>query len=115
MTRLRASEAEFVKPEGVPEGSVVTVFRVPPEVAGQRLDVFIQSQLKRTSRTRTQTIIKNSAYDDRGRPMRANDRVQPFQHVLLWRAPWDETPVPTDIEILYEDEHLFAVDKPANL
>jgi 23S rRNA pseudouridine1911/1915/1917 synthase len=115
MTRLRASEAEYVRPPEVEDGSVVTVFRVPPEVAGQRLDVFIQSQLKRTSRTRTQTIIKNSAYDDRGKPMRANDRVQPFQQVLLWRAPWDETPVPTDITILYEDEHLFAVDKPANL
>jgi 23S rRNA pseudouridine1911/1915/1917 synthase len=115
MTRLRASEAVFDRPAGVPEGSVVTVFRVPPEVAGQRLDVFVQSQLRRTSRTRTQFIIKNSAYDDRGRALRANDRVQAFQQVLLWRAPWDETPVATEIGVVYEDEHLLAVNKPANL
>jgi 23S rRNA pseudouridine1911/1915/1917 synthase len=115
MTRLRASEAEFLRPPGIEDGSVVTVFRVPPEAARQRLDVFMQSQLKRTSRTRTQFIIKNSAYDDRGRPLRANDRVQAFQQVLLWRAPWDETPVPTDIDVIYEDDHLFAVNKPANL
>jgi 23S rRNA pseudouridine1911/1915/1917 synthase len=115
MTRLRASEAEYIRPDGVPDGSVVTVFRVPPEVAGQRLDVFVQSQLRRTSRTRTQFIIKNSAYDDRGRPLRANVRVQAFQQVLLWRAPWDETPVATEIGIVFEDDHLLAVDKPANL
>src|SRR5579872_1416006 len=106
MTRLRASAGGWIRPPEVPEGSVVTVFRVPPEVAGQRLDVFVQSQLRRTSRTRTQFIIKNSAYDDRGRPLRANDRVRPEQQVLLWRPPWDETPVPTDIPVVYEDAHL---------
>lgn len=119
MTRLRVSDAiesvEIVRPEGVPEGSVLSVFRVPPEVAGQRLDVFLQSQLKRTSRTRTQYIVKVSAYDIRGKRLRSNHRVQTEEHVLLWRAPWDEEQVPTDVPILYEDEHILAVDKPALL
>jgi 23S rRNA pseudouridine1911/1915/1917 synthase len=112
MTRLRASEATFERPAEVPDSSVVTVLRVPPELEGQRLDVFVQGQLRRTSRTRTQAIIKKSAFDATGRPLRANDRVRAEQHVLLWRAPWDEIPVPTDIPILYEDDELLAVDKP---
>ena len=61
MTRIRRSEGRFLRPESVPEGAVVSVFRVPPEVAGQRLDLFVQSQLRRTSRTRTQEIIRLSA------------------------------------------------------
>jgi 23S rRNA pseudouridine1911/1915/1917 synthase len=88
---------------------------VPPELAGQRLDVFLQGQLRRTSRTRTQFIIGNSAFDAWGKRLRSNHRVQAEEQVLLWRPPWDEDPVPTDIPILYEDEHLFAVDKPALL
>jgi 23S rRNA pseudouridine1911/1915/1917 synthase len=112
VTRLRASEATYERPPGVAESSVVSVFRVPPELAGQRLDVFVQSQLRRTSRTRTQAIIVNSAFDALGRPLRANDRVRAEQLVLLWRAPWDESPVPTDIGILFEDDHLLAVSKP---
>jgi 23S rRNA pseudouridine1911/1915/1917 synthase len=84
-------------------------------VAGQRVDVFLQSQLKRTSRTRAQFIVRNSAYDASGRRLRPGERVQANQHVLLWRPPWDETPVPTDIPVLYEDEHLLAVSKPAGL
>ncbi|CAN5911848.1 RluA family pseudouridine synthase [soil metagenome] len=119
MTRLRVSEAAvtvgFRQPDGVPDGSVVSCFRVPPEVAGQRLDVFLQSQLKRTSRTRTQFIVAASAYDVNGKRLRSNHRVQAEEHVLLWRAPWDEVEVPTDVPILYEDDHLLAVDKPALL
>jgi 23S rRNA pseudouridine1911/1915/1917 synthase len=115
MTRVRGSAVRPPKPGAVADGSVVTVFRVPPEVAGQRVDVFVQSQLHRTSRTRAQAIVRASAYDGTGRKLGPNDRVRPAQEILLWRAPWDETPVPVDVPIVYEDEHLMAVDKPAML
>jgi 23S rRNA pseudouridine1911/1915/1917 synthase len=115
VTRLRANEAEFVRPADVDPEAIVSVFRVPPEVAGMRLDLFLQSQLRRTSRTRTQQIIDLSAYDALGKRMRGSDRVRSGATILLWRAPWDETPVPTDIPVLYEDDHILAVDKPAGL
>jgi len=118
VSRLRVSEADvdrLVRPEGVEEGAVLSIFRVPPELAGQRLDVFLQGQLRRTSRTRTQFIVRNSAFDVKGKRLRPNHRVQAEELVLLWRPAWDEDPVPTNVPILVEDEHLFAVDKPALL
>jgi 23S rRNA pseudouridine1911/1915/1917 synthase len=115
MSRLRSSEHLFTRPPGVAEGSVVSVFRVPPEVAGQRLDVFMHGQLRRTSRTRAQFIVRGSAYDASGRKLAPNDRVQPEQRILLWRAPWDEAPASVDLPVLYEDDHLLAIDKPALL
>ena len=116
MTRLRGIDRlELTRPDGVAEGSVVSIFRVPPEVAGQRLDVFLRDQLRRTSRTRTQFIIRASAFGADGRRLKPNDRVQSEQQIFLWRAPWDEDPVPTEIRVLYEDAHLLAVDKPAHL
>jgi 23S rRNA pseudouridine1911/1915/1917 synthase len=115
MSRLRAFEVSMVRPAEVAEGSVVSVFRVPPEVAGQRLDVFIQSQLHRTSRTRAQAIVRASAYDARGRRLKPNDRVQPEQHIMLWRPPWDEVAAPCEVPVLWEDDHLLAVSKPALL
>lgn len=93
----------------------MSVFRVQPELAGQRLDVFLQGQLKRTSRTRTQFIVRNSAFDVHGKRLRPSHRIQAEELIFLWRPPWDEDPVPTEVPILYEDEHLFAVDKPALL
>lgn len=80
-----------------------------------RLDVFVQSQLKRTSRTRTQAIVRKSAFDPSGARLRCNDRVAAEQRILLWREPWDETPVPTDLPVIYEDPYLFAIAKPANV
>ncbi len=93
----------------------MSIFRVPAEIAGQRLDIFLHSELRRTSRTRTQHIVRASAYDASGRRLKPSDRVAADQHVLLWRPPWDEAPVPTDIDILHEDDHLLAVNKPALL
>lgn len=112
MSRLRASDCSFVRPANVADGAVVSVFRVPPEAAGQRVDVFVQGQLHRTSRTRAQAIVRASAHDQGGRRLRANDRVRPGQLVLLWRPAWDETPEPTEIPVLWEDDHLLAVSKP---
>jgi len=99
----------------MPEDAVVSIFRVPPELAGQRVDVFLQGQLHRTSRTRTQMIVRLSAYDAAGKRLRVGTRVTPEMMVVLWRAPWDESPVATEVGVLYEDEHLLAVNKPANL
>jgi 23S rRNA pseudouridine1911/1915/1917 synthase len=126
MTRISAREftshegpfghgARIVRPPSVPEGSVVSVMRVPPECAGMRLDRFIQSQLRRTSRTRTQQILKLGAYSPEARPLKSNHRVRAEQCVLLWRAPWDEEAAPADMPVLLEDAHLLAVSKPAGL
>jgi 23S rRNA pseudouridine1911/1915/1917 synthase len=115
MTRLRAFDTRPLRPAEVDAEAVASVFRVPPEAAGQRVDLFVQSQLHRTSRTRAQAIVRASAFDASGRRLKPNDRVQAEQKILLWRAPWDETPVPLDVPVLYEDEHLMAVDKPALL
>ena len=93
----------------------MSAFRVPPEAAGQRLDVFLRDQLRRTSRTRTQLIVRASAYDATGRKLDPNHRVKSEQRILLWRPPWDETPAGFELPVLYEDEHLIAIDKPALL
>jgi len=126
MTRINARELSgtegpfgrgmtISRPVDVPEGSVVSILRVPPEAKGMRLDRFVQSQLKRTSRTRAQKIIAHGAYSPDARRLKGNDRVQAEQLVLLWRPPWDEKAPDVTLNVLYEDEHLLAVDKPAGI
>ena len=104
-----------MRPEGVAPDAVVSAFRVPPECAGMRLDRFVQSQLRRTSRTRTQLIIRVSAFARDGKPLRSSDRVKAEDHILLWRPPWDEDEVSTPLAVLYEDPHLLAIDKPPHV
>jgi 23S rRNA pseudouridine1911/1915/1917 synthase len=77
-----------------------------------RLDVFVKLQLRNTSRTRARAIIQHSAFSPDGRRLRHNDRVQPDQHVVLWRPALEEDETEMRIEVLYEDEWLLVVDKP---
>lgn len=100
------------RPEEVPEDAILRTIRVPPESAGMRLDRFLATQLRATSRTRAQAIIDASAYSWEGRRMRASERVRAEQQVVLWRPALDETPPPHGVRTLYEDEHLLVVDKP---
>jgi 23S rRNA pseudouridine1911/1915/1917 synthase len=114
LTRVRSYELGFspTRPAEVAPDAVATALRVPPESAGMRLDRFVQSQLRRTSRTRTQVIIRVSAFSPDGKRLRPSDRVRAEQHVMLWRAPWDEEGVDEELRVLYEDPHYLAVDKP---
>jgi 23S rRNA pseudouridine1911/1915/1917 synthase len=104
-------EAPPVRPPGVHEDAILKVYRVPGECAGMRLDVFMRTQLRSTSRTRARAIIEQSAHAVDGRPLRGNDRVKADERIALWRAPFEEVedvPLP----IVYEDAHLLAIDKP---
>ncbi|HLV21294.1 MAG TPA: RluA family pseudouridine synthase [Polyangiaceae bacterium] len=105
-------ESKPTRPPGVGEDAILRVLRVPPESAGMRVDVFLQSQLRGTSRTRARAIIENSAFTPEGRRLRASDRLRAEQRVVLWRPALDEQTDGPPLPILYEDPHLLVVDKP---
>jgi 23S rRNA pseudouridine1911/1915/1917 synthase len=78
-----------------------------------RLDRFLPRELRATSRTRAQSIIDVSAYSEDGRKMRASERLRAEQRVCLWRPALDEEAPPEPIQIVYEDDELLVVNKPA--
>jgi 23S rRNA pseudouridine1911/1915/1917 synthase len=110
--RYRGRNRGIERPPGVAEDAVRRVFRVPPELAGMRLDRFLQSQLRATSRNRSQQIIVHSAYTTDGRRLKKNHRVHAEERIVLWRPPWDDEDPDIVIEELYEDEVLLAINKP---
>jgi len=90
--------------------------RVPPERAGERLDVVLAAEVG--SRSHAQRLIDegHATVDGRPRPKR--------HHVAAGeRIAWEEpeapapAPVPADVPfgVPFEDEHLLVVDKPAGL
>ncbi|HTQ02654.1 MAG TPA: RluA family pseudouridine synthase [Polyangiaceae bacterium] len=105
-------EAAVVRPADVPAGAIRRALRVPAEAAGQRLDVFVQAQLRRTSRTRAQRIVEKSAFDMNGKRLRSSDRVREGAIILLWREPFEPDEEQPPLPVLYEDAHLLVVDKP---
>lgn len=107
-----ALPAGLVRPEGVSEEAFLRVLPVPAEASGMRVDVFVQSRLRRTSRTRAQAIVERSAYSLDGRPLRVGDRVHEGETILLWREPFEGDEEQPPLAVLYEDPHLLVIDKP---
>lgn len=101
-----------MRPDGIPADAILRVLRVPAELAGMRLDRFVQSQLRSTSRTRARAIVKRGAYSVSGRARRPSERVRANECIALWRLPFEDTEGQAPLPVLYEDEHLLVIDKP---
>jgi 23S rRNA pseudouridine1911/1915/1917 synthase len=110
-----APDAEAGADRAQDSGPIVLTFRVAREHAGQRLDRFVQSRIPRLSRTRAQQIVRACAQRQDGSLRRPSDRVREGETVRLVRPPFEEPETPQTFGVVYEDEHVLAVDKPAGL
>jgi 23S rRNA pseudouridine1911/1915/1917 synthase len=115
MAASKPPETTPTRPDGVPEDAILRLIPVPAECAGMRLDVFLQSKFRRTSRTRAQLIIEQSAYRLDGRRMVPSDRMRGGDVIALWRDPFESDEPAPPLPVLYQDEHLLVIDKPAPL
>ena len=89
-----------------------------PEVAGQRLDQALAWLLPQYSRARLQQWIDEARVTVNGRAPRRRDRVAGGERVEIRvvEAPagdWRAEAIP--LQIVYEDEALLVIDKPAGL
>jgi 23S rRNA pseudouridine1911/1915/1917 synthase len=104
-----------VRPEAMGPEAVRRILRVPPELAGMRLDRFVQTQLRATSRARTQRIVNIGAFTPDGVRLKNNHRVRAEERVVLWREAWDEPLPDAELPVVYEDAALLAINKPPHV
>jgi 23S rRNA pseudouridine1911/1915/1917 synthase len=89
-----------------------------PDVDGARLDVFLARAPQVGSRSRAQRLIEAGRVTVDGRPARKRHRLAPGERVVA--ALDDEPaaspgPVTVPYRIVYEDDALMVVDKPAGV
>jgi 23S rRNA pseudouridine1911/1915/1917 synthase len=87
---------------------------VTSEDAGLRLDAFLAARGAAPSRSAAQRLIDAGAVTVEGRPLAKNHRVAAGETVTVAEQEAPEQDVP-QIEIVFEDEYLLVVDKPAGL
>lgn len=89
-------------------------FIVQSQFDGWRLDHFIQARIPRLSRNRIQHMIRSQAALG-GVVLRPSLRVRSGQEIVLLRRAPIEPDVPRTFGVLYRDEDMAAIDKPAGL
>lgn len=89
--------------------------------AGQqplRLDVYLTATLRNATRTRVQEAIEAGMVSVNDKPAKASYRVQPGDRItcrILRRPPIELVPEPIPLAIVYEDDDVLVVDKPAGM
>src|SRR5919106_3359336 len=90
-----------------------------PDDAGQRLDKLLAGRLPELSRARLQALIEAGAVARDGVVIADGaSRVKPGQRFAVRvpaPAPATLVPEPRTLDVLFEDEHLLVLEKPAGL
>src|SRR5438093_312698 len=91
---------------------------VDPSDAGQRLDLFLATKLQRLSRARIQALIRSGYILLNGATCRPRQIINAGDQVAI-SEPEPEpvllSPEDFRLPILFEDQHLLVVDKPAGM
>lgn len=91
---------------------------VGEEQVGMRLDAFLANQFPLYSRVRLRQVINAAGVHVNGRRMKAAHRLRAEDRVVIALPELPrEGPEPEDIplDVLYEDEHLVAINKPPGM
>jgi 23S rRNA pseudouridine1911/1915/1917 synthase len=91
---------------------------IAPSDSGQRLDVYLAAQINRLSRARIQALIQSGHILLNGTTSRSKQIVRAGDQVSVT----EPQPIPVLLEpealtvpVLFEDEHLLVVNKPAGM
>jgi 23S rRNA pseudouridine1911/1915/1917 synthase len=96
----------------------VTVLTVEPASAGARLDRWLSERLTDLSRARLQALIRGGLVRVDGAVLKAAHRLRGGERVEIEVPPAAvETLAPeaVPLSVVYEDDHVLVVDKPAGM
>lgn len=94
------------------------VVEITPEEAGERIDRVLAGRVSDLSRARLQALIGDGLVTRDGEPVRdPSVKAQAGLYRIEVPPPVAATPQPEAIplSVLYEDEHLIVIDKPAGM
>lgn len=94
-------------------------FIITPGQKKERIDKFLAAQLEGSSRAKVQKFIEDDCVLVNGEPVRASYKILPKDRIVVsisTSAPADGVaPEPIQLDIVYEDDFLIVVNKPAGM
>ncbi len=91
---------------------------VPEGKEKQRLDLFLANQLSSVTRSKIKKLIDDDRVTIQDQPTKANHLVRPGEIIRLrfpFPEPIDIQPEDIPLDIIFEDEYLLVVNKPAGM
>ena len=99
--------------------SETKIIPVPAEAAGQRLDAFLAAHLDGVSRSRVQLLIDQGGIRVDGAAPKASLKLRGGEQIEVTGeahpAPLKATPEDIPLHVVFEDDNLAVIDKPAGM
>ncbi|MDO8444797.1 MAG: RluA family pseudouridine synthase [Deltaproteobacteria bacterium] len=95
-----------------------TQYTVPPEDAGQRLDLFLTLKHPSLTRSQIQRLIEEGLVMVNDKQAKASHKIREAEEIDITIPEPDAIealPEPIPLEILYEDSEVVVINKPAKL
>jgi len=92
--------------------------RAEAHAAGMRLDRWLAERLPDISRTRLQALVQEGRVSVDGARRKASYRLREGERVFVTVPPSPRAtlvPEPMELAVVFEDEHVLVVDKPAGM
>lgn len=89
--------------------------RAEPREAGRTLLDYHLARFPHHGEERWRTDLEQGRVRRNGRVARGDELVRPGDAIEFHRPPWDEPDVPLSFGVVFEDEHVLAVEKPSGL
>jgi 23S rRNA pseudouridine1911/1915/1917 synthase len=103
----------------VPEIRYPIEFKASPEDAARRLDQFLVAHIPEVSRARIQQVIEQGSVLINGAQEKPSYRLRPGDTITVTgpveRPPLRAIPESIPLDIVYEDDDLAVIDKPAGM
>ncbi len=84
-----------------------------------RIDKFLMNRIEGATRNKIQQALEDGMITVNGKPVKANYKVKGLEEIIIYTNTNPDTtdlvPEPMDIKIVYEDDALIIIDKPAGL
>lgn len=93
-------------------------YTVTEEQEGMRVDQFLAGELKEHSRSYIQKLIKDGKVFLNGKKVKAGNRIQAEDQIIMIVPPLKELevlPEEMSLDILYEDEDVILINKPKDM
>jgi 23S rRNA pseudouridine1911/1915/1917 synthase len=92
---------------------------VPEGKRKERIDTFLTHHIENTTRSKVQKAIETGLVKVNGIVVKANYNVKPFDKIeatqIISPRPEDVEPEEIPLDIVYEDDYLIIVNKPAGM
>ncbi|GAC1357778.1 MAG: RluA family pseudouridine synthase [Acidobacteriaceae bacterium] len=106
----------YENPSASPATHTITT---PAEAEGLRIDQYLARAIPEISRSRVQLLIEHGQVQVNGVPARPKHKLTPGETILITGAPrpapLNATPENIPLDIVFEDDFLAVVNKPAGM